>query len=52
MWLASRSQAWAPIWMASPGLPRGGVQDKVEVASWDCPAGHYPLHRLAGDTRD
>ena len=20
--------------------------------SWDCPAGHYPLHRLAGDTRD
>jgi hypothetical protein len=24
-WLASRSQAWAPIWMASQGLPRGGV---------------------------
>jgi hypothetical protein len=21
-------------------------------ALWDCPAGHYPLHRLAGDTRD
>ena len=32
--------------------PRFRPADARRGASWDCPAGHYPLHRLAGHTRD